>query len=932
VVSFSKGVRAFHRGVGFAVVGSLLAVALPASAAPAVGASFPGFTVSEAFTGLTNPVATRFSSDGRVFVAEKSGLIKVFDSLTDTTASVVADFGNDVHNFWDRGLLGVALHPNFPATNWVYVLYAWDSGNSWGDACPNPPGSTNDGCVVNGRLARFQPGGTVDTETTAQILLGGFWCQQYPSHSLGDLEFGPGGALFVSAGDGASFGFTDYGNGGGGPGSPTPENPCGDPPVPVGGDQQPPSAEGGALRSQDLRTGGDPVSYDGAIIRVSDTGAPLPDNPVAGERIVAYGFRNPFRFTIRPGTSEVWVGDVGWAEWEEIDRLANPVGAPVENFGWPCFEGIGQQGAYDSLNLGLCEDLYTDGGVTAPYWSYPHVDGTPGCPGGGASITGITFYNGGRYPDSHDGALYFGDHTRKCVRVMLPGAGGLPDPASVATIISGIGVVDLERGPGGDLFITDFDTGAIYRLEYNSGPTAVATASPPSGTAPLTVAFSGAGSTDAEGDPLSYAWDLDNDGAFDDSNSSSPQKTYPAPGTYPVHLQVMDPLGALDTDTLIVTVTANQAPTASISAPSGSLAWTVGQQIAFTGQGTDPEDGTMAPAAHSWQVLLQHCVTLADCHSHPLQSFPGIKSGSFSAPNHEYPAYLTITLTVIDSGGLTDSASVDIVPQIADLTFATSPTGLNIVVGSQAAIAPFTVTAIVGGELSVNAPSPQACGVSTCTFSAWSDGGAASHFIAVLPSATTHTATYTPTGGGGGGGGGTSATPATFTDVPPQHLFFKEIEWLAASEITKGCSSTAFCPDEAVTRGQMAAFLTRALKLTAPSGANTFTDDEGSIFESDIEALYAAGITVGCSPTKFCPDDPVTRGQMAAFLTRALKLTAPPGADTFTDDEGSIFENQIEAIYVADITVGCGPGVFCPDQPVTRGQMAAFLYRALSGV
>src|SRR5258706_15418397 len=150
------------------------------------------------------------------------------------------------------------------------------------------------------------------------------WCQQFPSHSIGSLVFGPDGALYVSGGDGASFTFVDYGQTG------YPQtNPCGDPPTGVGGNQTSPTAEGGALRAQDIRSTSDPVAFNGAILRVDPaTGAALPDNPLVTSypnagRIIAYGLRNPFRITARPGTNEVWVGDVGWDDWEEMDRVVD---------------------------------------------------------------------------------------------------------------------------------------------------------------------------------------------------------------------------------------------------------------------------------------------------------------------------------------------------------------------------------------------------------------------------------------------------------------------------------------------------------------------------------------------------------------------------------------------------------------------------------
>ena len=208
--------------------------------------------------------------------------------------------------------------------------------------------------------------------TGAEQVLIEDWCQQYPSHSVGSLAFGADGALYVSGGDGASFNFADWGQDG------SPLNPCGDPPGGPGSTLAPPTAEGGALRSQDLRTTTDPTSLDGAVLRVDPaTGQGLPDNPLAfsadanARRIVAHGLRNPFRIGVRPHTSEVWAGDVGWNTWEELDRV-DPAGA-VENFGWPCYEGGARQSGYDAANLNICENLYgTPAAVTAPYFAWDH--------------------------------------------------------------------------------------------------------------------------------------------------------------------------------------------------------------------------------------------------------------------------------------------------------------------------------------------------------------------------------------------------------------------------------------------------------------------------------------------------------------------------------------------------------------------------------
>jgi hypothetical protein len=113
-----------------------------------------------------------------------------------------------------------------------------------------------------------------------------------------------------------------------------------------------------------------------------------------------------------------------------------------------------------------------------------------------------------------------------------------------------------------------------------------------------------------------------------------------------------------------------------------------------------------------------------------------------------------------------------------------------------------------------------------------------------------------------------------------------------------------------------------------PSGWGTFSDDDTSIFQAQIEKLVDAGITTGCGGERFCPDDPVTRGQMAAFLVRALNLPAA-GSAGFTDTAGSVFAGDINRLAKAGITSGCTPRRFCPGDDVTRGQMAAFIVRAL---
>jgi MYXO-CTERM domain-containing protein len=717
----------------------------------------PGFVETTAIQGLNQPTVVRFASDGRVFVAEKSGKIWVYDTLTDTTPTLFADLANRVHDFWDRGLLGLTLDPGFPAQPYVYVLYAYDGDpggapGKWGDLCPTPPGATGDGCVISGRLSRFTANGNVAGAET--VLVEG-WRQQYPSHSTGQVEFGPDGALYASGGDGASFNFVDYGQDG------APLNPLGDPPVAVGVAQTPPSAEGGALRSQSVRRTDGPTLLNGSVIRVNPTtGAALPDNPLFAssdenaQRIIAYGLRNPFRIAARPGKSELWIADVGWNNWEEVNRIPLGTAAPL-NFGWPCYEGAGKQAGYDAADLAQCESLYGAGGQTAPYFTYAHnagVSAADGCGRGSSSVTGIAFYTGNSYPAEYQGAMFFADYSRRCIYVMSAGAGGDPAPATARSFhVDADGPVFLTTGPGGDLFYAALTSGTIQRISYLQ-PVAAFTATPQQGQVPLIVNFDAASSLKAmPGDVLSYAWDLDGDGEFDDATDAEPAYLYDAVANYATRLKVTDQRGISNiSQPLVIKATAEPPPVSTppevfIDSPAADFQWQVGDNIAFSGHASDAEDGALPASALSWQIVIQHCPN--GCHIHDLLAYPGVASGSFAAEDHEYPMHLELILTATDSSGQKRSARRALEPKTVSLVFDTAPSGLELVVGSTAQTTPFTRRVIVGSQNSVSALDPQTYSGSSWKFSKWSDGLARSHALPVVTVAARYVATYVPGGG-----------------------------------------------------------------------------------------------------------------------------------------------------------------------------------------
>ena len=390
---------------------------------------------------------------------------------------------------------------------------------------------------------------------------------------------------------------------------------------------------------------------------------------------------------------------MGWDSWEEIERIATPA-TSVLDFGWPCYEGPAPQPAYQSAGLSLCSNLSASS-VTGAYFNYSHTDEVSlddGCPTTqGSVVSGIGFYGGTSYPSAYHGALFFADHSRKCIWEMPLGANGEPDPTRVQPFVNeAANPVDIQSGPNGDLYYVDFDGGTIHRLSY--GATGVCAAG--------TFLAEYRNNTDLSGAPvlsrcesaINHAWagnrpgpgvNADNfsarwtgqfafaggtyafssttddgvrlyvdgslliDGWQDRPVTRTASKSL-APGTHAVKVEYYEHTGDATAQVSWQLDAPNAAPTPVIDTPSPSLTYAVGDAISFSGHANDTEDGALPASALSWTLLIHHCTTPTTCHVHNVQTWSGVSSGSLSAPDHDYPSHLELVLQATDSGGLGD--------------------------------------------------------------------------------------------------------------------------------------------------------------------------------------------------------------------------------------------------------------------------------------
>jgi len=809
-VRWGQSLPAAIAGILVALV-ALLAVPAGAAAEPQLP---PGFQDEVVFDGLEQPTNFRFAADGRIFVAEKPGRILVFDGPEDNTATVFADLRTPVYDNGDRGLLGIELDPEFTTGRpYVYALYTWDHvlGTPWDPTDPEygDPGVSGDpdcesqnpshNCLVSGRLVRLEEEAGTDEAVEEsgrpkeeQLLEG--WCQQFSSHSIGELQFGTEGALYVSGGDGAAYeSIPDYGQLG------TPANPCGDAPTAIGvkPESSPgkplPDAKGGALRSQNLDL------LNGAILRIDpDTGKafagdPLHPNPLIGssnentQRTIAKGFRNPFRFVFDSETGEIYTGNVGSSEIEEIDRFQAPP-TTLFNSGWPCYEGIGKQFQFRELTeatgLQICKAMYppNPNPTSLPLFSYSHkqtVVPNDECPTqAGSAISGLSFYEGsgtpgsveGEFPAKYRGALVFADAVRGCFWVMYPGADGKPDPATTERFLREGNIypgVKIAEGPDHFLYYADLLSeggidGSIHRIAYKpNSPVAKLKATPPyglyNGSDKFETVVDAGESSDPDGKPLTYEWDLNEDGVFEAAGGATKARTFTkaeqetreGEGKSPnrvVAVKVEDDEG-LTSIARITLYPGDKPPTVTITEPSSSFKWGVGDEIDLNALGTDATGNPIfEPLPYYWVTRMAHCPNLSDptaCHVHPLQTFSGIKHAELTAPQHDYPSFIEAIVRVSDKRGLSGTATIKIAPRTVDVSLSSNPPGIELLAGSDTRPSPFSTPAIDGSEILISAPPTAVIGGYTYTFAGWSDGGNREHPIKVSASQAQYTASYT---------------------------------------------------------------------------------------------------------------------------------------------------------------------------------------------
>ncbi len=707
-----------ERRIVFAVVAGLLAGCLSllfVRADPASAVTPADFT-DTLITNIGSPTALAFTPDGRMLVTTAPGTLRVYKDGA-LLPNPALDISGMVCTNGGRGLVGVAVDPNFAINHYIYLYYTFDKHGG----CEQ-----NTSRVPVNRVERYVLSDS-NTATPDKILVDNI--PNMNQHSAGDLHFGKDGYLYVTVGDGGC----DYaGNSG-----------CG--------------GQNDASRDSHILLG--------KVLRITRDGDIPPTNPYTGtdsarcnvtgrtdvgkkcQETFASGLRNPFRFAFDPNASgtRFFINDVGESRWEEVSQ-----GRSGADYAWNLCEGNHDNPArVGSVNCAGAP-------YTPPIHEYSH---DTGC----SSITGAAFVPNGVWPASYDDSYLYGDYVCGKIFKLTPnGAGGF----TRTDFVTGLGensAVAMAFGPhqgSQALYYTTYggngpgsggSGGEIHRVAYtgstNRAPTAAVTANPTSGPSPLAVDFDGSGSSDPDaGDTLtSYLWDFGDGTPTQTTTTPTTSHTYSTNGTYTASLRVEDNHGALSEAATVRIDAGNEAPTPVIESPSADLLFSVGQQITLSGSATDPEDGQLAGSSFSWEVLQHH--TAPNHHTHPYFSQTG-NNLTISAPPPEgldatgAGNYLEVRLTATDSNGLSKTVTRDVPPNRVDVSFATNPSGRSLLINGQTFSAPKTLLSWEGYTLNVNAPSPQTFSGKTYVFSSWSDGKGKQHDIVTGTAPSTYTATF----------------------------------------------------------------------------------------------------------------------------------------------------------------------------------------------
>ncbi|MGW1023879.1 PQQ-dependent sugar dehydrogenase [Streptomyces sp. NPDC002577] len=635
------------------LTGSLLAGASLALAAPPAGAADPGANASttasaaaaaEDFQQVTlargepevgEPMSLAVLPDRSVLHTSRDGELRITDAAGNTRLAGKLD----VYSHDEEGLQGVGIDPDFADNRFVYLYYAPPLDTPAGDAPET--GTAADFAKFDGvnRLSRFvlNTDGTLDTASETKILdvpaTRGICC-----HVGGDIDFDAAGNLYLSTGDDSnpfqSDGYT---------------------PIDERADRNPAfDAQRSAGNTNDLR---------GKILRIkvnADGSYSIPDGNLFAPgtdktrpEIYAMGFRNPFRFSVDKATGILYVGDYG-PDAGAADPARGPAGQ-VEfarvtgpgNFGWPYCTGdndayidydFATKTSGDAFDCDAPKNTsphntgLTDLPPAQPAWipyngpSVPEFgDGSESPMGGPVYHYDATLDSPVKFPEAYDGDFFAGEFGRRWIKRISSDADGTVQSIDDVPW-SGTQVMDMAFGPDGALYVLDYgvswfggdENSALYRIENATdghSPTPQAAADRTSGQASLKVRFSSSGTTDADGDTLTYSWDFGDGSAA--STAANPSHTYKKNGTYTATLTAEDPSGRTGSASVQIVV-GNTAPKVTLELPGDGQLFSFGDAIPFKVKVTDPEDGTIDCAKVKVSFILGH-----DSHGHPLTSANG---------------------------------------------------------------------------------------------------------------------------------------------------------------------------------------------------------------------------------------------------------------------------------------------------------------------